>query len=104
MTKEEFINKWEDLIPEFYHVELAEDFDSVIAQSIAEHEAKQWKEYPKEKPEDEKDYLVQYEDSDCNEVGYFDSGKEWYTPSDGFYGEVIAFRELPAAYQEGGER
>lgn len=39
MTKEEFIDKWEYLIPEFYHVELAEDLDSVIQQAIAEHEA-----------------------------------------------------------------
>ena len=39
MTKEEFIDKWEYLIPEFYHVELAEDLDSVIQQAIAEHQA-----------------------------------------------------------------
>jgi hypothetical protein len=40
MTKQEFIEKWDYLIPEFYHVELAEDFNSVIKQAIAEHEAK----------------------------------------------------------------
>lgn len=59
MTKEEFIDKWEYLIPEFYHVELAEDLDSVIQQAIAEHEA-----FNFNKIIDIRNYLLRHPDQD----------------------------------------
>ena len=94
MTKEEFIDKWEYLIPEFYHVELAEDLDSVIQQAIAEHEQSKWKKYPENKPEGKTKYIVQYYDNSIDVLLYF-GGK--FTSYDN---HVIAFRELPKPYQE----
>ena len=95
MTKEEFIDKWEDLIPEFYHVELAEDLDSVIQQAIAEHEKSKWKKYPDNLPEIGPTYLIQRKG---NNIQITSSAYTYWSRLD-----VIAFRELPAPYQQGGE-
>lgn len=66
---------------------------------IAEHEAGQWKEYPKEKPGKIKSYIVTCYDHSVCEMFWAGNGHvDWRI--------VIAFRELPAPYQpeEGGEQ
>jgi hypothetical protein len=70
--------------------------DSVIQQAIAEHEQSKWKRYPENKPEIGKEYLAQYADGDISKVSFPVKNAWRFLP-------VIAFRELPQPYQEGGE-
>jgi hypothetical protein len=70
-------------------------------QAISSHEAGKWKKYPENVPEIiETEYIV----TACQDVvfiAYFDDG--WLVNGIDISEKVIAFRELAAPYQEGGD-
>ena len=100
MTKKEFVKKWGN--HSIYHA-IMPDVNSVIQQAIAEHEAAQWKKYPEEKP-DNQHYLCCADDG--RQFVLYHDPKHGFRlmRSGGKYLNIIAFRELPKPYQEGGER
>ena len=117
MNKQEFIEKWckqpvcnmgSGVYLEFPE-EIEIELNDIIQQAISDHEAKQWKEYPKDAPDHEgnlnKEYLLKFSDG-CYEIDTWD-GQSWNVFSDAKNAtwNPIAFRELPAPYQpkEGGE-
>lgn len=79
------------------------DIEDVKAQAIAEHEADKWKKYPEKKPIDGKTVLVQISDGHIFTGFKTVSGWCHTDPRQFPLFHVIAFRELPAPYQEGGE-
>lgn len=101
MKKEEFIEIWvsERMYNRETIDELIKDIDSVIAQAIAEHEASQWKKYPENKPEHKGEYLVEVKTIRGNQFELLEYNQGWLgRPPE----MIIAFRELPKPYQEGG--
>ena len=114
MTKEELLQEiYQAIGSEFFTdsavldkrcLELIQKFKG---DAIAEHEAKQWQKYPENKPEKDGFYLVtriRTIGNQCFRLVSFEAWScgEWITLNN--YSEVIAFRELPEAYQEGGEK
>lgn len=77
--------------------------EKVIPEAIAEHEASEWKKYPEEKP-DNQHYLCCADDG--RQFVLYHDPKHGFglMRSGGKYLNIIAFRELPAPYQKGGER
>lgn len=81
--------------------------DTFLSEAIAEYEASKWKNYPENKPEKGKWYLIQDANGgESNITCIFDTdkftGNDWYW-HDLRMANVIAFRELPSPYQEGGD-
>ena len=73
----------------------------VIAQAIAEHEQSKWKKYPENKPEHKGEYLVEVKTIRGNQFELLEYNQGWLgRPPE----MIIAFRELPKPYQEGGEK
>lgn len=102
MKKEEFID-WIGIEPEFKGLAMV-TLDGVIAEAIAEHEAKQWHKYPEEKPEREGSYLVTFTNGEIDIDIWKGSDKyephwEWYSAWDWKPESVIAFRELPEPFK-----
>ncbi len=78
-----------------------EIIDKLIQQAIAEHEQSKWKKYPENKPP--KTWMwVKSTSQRYEHEGILIEGR-WYDRR-GQPTDVIAFRELPKPYQEGGER
>lgn len=98
MTKEEFWIKWRN--PQYADHDLMKSdlynlIESERLQSIAEHEQNAWNRG--NVPEKAGDYLVQFPNGDID-LDHF-NGLLW----DMIGGYAIAFCELPAPYQEGGD-
>ena len=107
MSKQEEFKQW--LLGYSGVKSLPENFDYELAQfvneAIAEHEAKQWKPYPEERPEIGKICLIQTNINKSILIAEYKGGL-WVSNGIGYRYEVIAFRELPEPYQpkqEGGE-
>ena len=79
--------------------EMLNEFEKVCKdEAIAEHEQSKWKKYPENKPTDYEYYWVHHADGTedkciCYHWDLFVESRK-----------IIAFRELPKPYQEGGER
>jgi hypothetical protein len=73
--------------------------EGLVSDSIAESEAAKWKPYPENVPETQGEYWIQMNNGN-NEVCEFDGFSSGWQGR--FNTEVIAFRELPAAYTEKG--
>ena len=96
MEKEEFINEIERITELYLDSEnevpkLEKLYDIITAQAIAEHETKQWKKYPENKPGTvHKLWLVTLPDKSVHSC--FDISFDQL--------HVIAFRELPEPYRK----
>lgn len=71
--------------------------ENKITEAIAEHEQSKWKKYPEEKPDKSGWYWVHHKDGYESRV-HSEENWELFVESK----KVIAFRELPKPYQEGG--
>lgn len=105
MNRKQFDKKYHWLESKMVRpMEWQNDLMSMIAsereKAIAEHEAAKWLPYPKNKPEEPGKYLIQIGINRIMiDTWYYHGGNpDWITFP------VIAFRELPAPYKEGGER
>jgi hypothetical protein len=76
---------------------MCKDLKNTIAESIAEHEAAQWRKFPENKPELAGRYQITNDIEDV-EIDIW-AGGSWQDWGD----LVIAFCELPPAYQERSE-
>lgn len=97
MTKELFIKRISETFGIFPDEKqaLINDINSIIAQAIAEHEAAKWKKYPGNYPDINRIYLTELKNGSYRLNMWF---TEWIGCK-----TVIAFRELPEPYKEGGE-
>ena len=71
-------------------------------EAIAEHEVKQWKKYPENKPENGNAYLVTVKIASAR-CGYIYAVSKDFYQLNGFVrdeGRIIAFRELPEPYRK----
>ena len=87
---------------EMGHADMDGYFDDFIQrvelEAIAEHEASKWKKYPENKPEIGQKCLITFWDGEVAVGTIWGKNAPWDEDN------VIAFRELPEPYQEGGER
>ena len=97
MTKDRFIENWigGTIFPE----NMNRDLDLLIQQAIADHDAAQWKSYPENKPE-LGNYLITTNNGTVEKARY---NTFYWVMLGGKSIIPIAFRELPAPFQEGGE-
>lgn len=80
-------------------IEPGESLKVIDSEAIAEHEQSKWKKYPENKPDKSGWYWVHHKDGYESRV-HSEENWELFVESK----KVIAFRELPKPYQEGGER
>ena len=92
MTKHEFIGKIKEMLAmNAIYPEIKGDLDSVIQEAIDEHEQKQWKKYPENRPVKYRLYDVTLDDG---------TTERWlYMQQSTWRRCVIAFREPPESYK-----